>query len=172
MKLRRTPNSLNWIDTADPFCEPCTTGIGNSPPARKLASLPLSATRFGSARLWKMPRCCIARITVPRSYFSLSRNRLRKSLTENLPSADVTALPNSLEALVHARSVKPGAENCCVVTRPSVLLMPVGLVKSDMPNSVRAERLTSAKRTFSSTWLLAGPSRTCSSVTTSSRFST
>ena len=50
--------------------------------------------------------------------------------------------------------------------------MPVGLVKSDMPNSVRAERLTSAKRTLSSTWLLAGPSRTCSSVTTSSRFST
>ena len=50
--------------------------------------------------------------------------------------------------------------------------MPVGLVKNDMPNSVSAERLTSAKRTFSSTWLLARPSRTCSSVTTSSFFST
>ena len=35
--------------------EPCATGTGNSPPARKLASLPLSATRFGSARLWNRP---------------------------------------------------------------------------------------------------------------------
>jgi hypothetical protein len=50
--------------------------------------------------------------------------------------------------------------------------MPVGLVKNDMPNSVSAERLTSAKRTFNRTWLLAGPGRTWSSVTTSSRFST
>ena len=39
--------------------EPWAIGIGNSPPARKLASLPLSATRFGSARLWNRPRCCM-----------------------------------------------------------------------------------------------------------------
>ena len=30
---------------------PAATGIGNSPPARKLASCPLMATRFGSARM-------------------------------------------------------------------------------------------------------------------------
>ena len=37
-----------------------------------------------------------------------------------------------------------------------VLLMPVGLVKSDMPNSVSAMRLTSANRTRSSTWSVGG----------------
>ena len=35
--------------------------------------------------------------------------------------------------------------------------MPVGLVKNDTPSSVSALRLTSAKRTRSSTWLLRGP---------------
>jgi hypothetical protein len=49
--------------------------------------------------------------------------------------------------------------------------MPVGLVKSEIPSSVSADRLTSAKRTFSRTWLL-GRDCTCSRLTTSSFLST
>ena len=62
VKFRRMPNSLNTtlIDVPPPL--PCAIGIGNSPPARKLASLPLSATRFGSARLWNRPLVCSALI--------------------------------------------------------------------------------------------------------------
>ena len=79
--------------------EPCAIGTGNSPPARKLASLPLSATRFGSARLWNSPRFCSALITTPRSYFWLKQNTFRKSLNVNLPSALVTSAPKSLLGL-------------------------------------------------------------------------
>ena len=132
-------------------------GIGNSPPARKLASLPLSATRFGSARLWNRPRVDSALMSTPRSYFSLRMNRFRKSLNVYLPLAVATCAPNlngSAPVLVAFSSSYPGAENCCVVTRPRVLLMPVGLVNSEMPSSVSADRLTSANRTFSSTWLV------------------
>ena len=34
---------------------PCTTGTGNSPPTRKLASLPSLVTRFGSASICSSP---------------------------------------------------------------------------------------------------------------------
>ena len=52
-----------WMEIATPPPEGCAIGIGTSPPARKLASLPLSATRFGSARLSKRPRSWSARTT-------------------------------------------------------------------------------------------------------------
>jgi hypothetical protein len=39
VKFNRTPNSLNM--TVTELFVPCTTGTGNSPPARKLASWPL-----------------------------------------------------------------------------------------------------------------------------------
>jgi hypothetical protein len=97
---------------------------------------------------------------------------LRKSLNVNLPDDSVTSEPKSPLSLDQLMSSKLGAGNCCVVTRPSVLLMPVGPVKSDMPSSVSALRLTSAKRTRSSTWLLRGPSCTRRSDTTSSRLPT
>ena len=41
VKFSRTPNSLKTTVTALSLEPPCTTGIGNSPPARKLASWPL-----------------------------------------------------------------------------------------------------------------------------------
>jgi hypothetical protein len=41
VKFRRTPNSLKTTVTALLLEPPCTIGIGNSPPARKLASWPL-----------------------------------------------------------------------------------------------------------------------------------
>ena len=37
--------------------------------------------------------------------------------------------PNPLPALVHAKSENRGAEACSVVNRPTVFLIPVGLVK-------------------------------------------
>src|SRR3954470_12755306 len=171
VKASRIPNSLNWtlIVVLEP--EPCATGIGNSPPARNVASLPLSATRFGSARLWNRPFVDSARIRTPRSYFSLRTNRFRKSLNVTLPDEAVTSLPNDRSPLAQLRSVKSAPGNCCVDTRPRVLLMPVGLVNSEIPSSVRAWRLTSANRTRSRTWLVRAMP-TCSRLTTSSRFST
>src|SRR2546430_12195167 len=54
------------------------TGIGNSPPARKLAVSPDSAVRFGSARLRARPRCSSALIrtsmVVPPARMRPSRN--------------------------------------------------------------------------------------------------
>ena len=119
-----------------------------------------------------MPLVESALTSVPRSYFWLKRNRFRKSLNVNLPSALVTSLPKSPFALVHCSASKPGAGNCWVVVRAMVFLMPVGLVKNEAPSSVRALRLTSAKRTFSSTWLLACVSCSFSRLTTSPGFST
>jgi hypothetical protein len=103
VKFRRTPNSLNWTLTALVPADPWTIGMGNSPPARKLASLPLSATRFGSARLWKSPRVCSALTIMPMSYFWLNRKRFRKSPNVNSPLADVTSAPKSELSLVHSR---------------------------------------------------------------------
>ena len=53
-------------DGGDAAAPGCTTGKGNSPPARKLASLPLTATRLGSARICS--RFCVLRasMTAPR----------------------------------------------------------------------------------------------------------
>ena len=50
-KFSRMPNSLYSTVTVlpPPTTEPCTTGMGNSPPTRKVALSPLIATRFGSA---------------------------------------------------------------------------------------------------------------------------
>mgnify|MGYP003334965235 CR=1 FL=1 len=64
--------------------------------------------------------------------------------------------PKALLSLLYLRSSNPGAANCCVVTRPIVLRTPVGLVKNETPASVSALRLTSAKRTLNSTWLVGG----------------
>ena len=60
------PNSRNWIVTAPALPPPCSTGTGNSPPTRKLASLPLVVTRFGSARICNTPCACSALMNAPR----------------------------------------------------------------------------------------------------------
>src|SRR5579872_3915757 len=51
---RLTPYCLNSMVTSL-FC--CATGIGNSPPTRKLAASPLIAVRFGCARTWISSSC-------------------------------------------------------------------------------------------------------------------
>jgi len=109
VKFKRTPNSLYWTLMAIVLPEPCAIGIGISPPARKLASLPLSATRFGSARLWNMPFVCSALMTVPSWCFASKRNRLRKSLKTSF-SLEGSELSNT------------GAACCSVVDRAMTFL--------------------------------------------------
>ena len=133
----------------------CTTGYGYSPPARKLASLPLVAIRFGSARLWNRPFVCSARTTPPRPSFELKTNRLRKSLKTSPFSAS-----NSGEGELPAGRCGP--------TQSFLKL----LAKKLAPSSWTALRLTSAKRTRSMTWLDATPSCCFSRLTTFSSFST
>ena len=126
--------------------------MGISPPARKLASWPLYAIRFGSARLWKNPRDCSALIRAPIPWSRLKKNRLRKSLkTRSGASAGFSPL------------TKPGAGNCCVVARPASS----GRVpKKFTPSSVSARRLTSANRTCSITCWLSWPLGSCSMLMT------
>src|SRR5580704_4955142 len=61
-----TPNSLKEIVTAVNPAPGWTIGKGNWPPARKLAFLPLTAMRLGSARIWRRFLLCRASITVPK----------------------------------------------------------------------------------------------------------
>src|SRR5258708_12923022 len=56
-----------------------TTGKGNSPHGRKLGSLPLTAIRFGSAKICKRFFCCKARMTAPIGTSVRVMNKLRKS---------------------------------------------------------------------------------------------
>ncbi|MOA30848.1 hypothetical protein D3C78_1519650 [compost metagenome] len=49
VRVRRIPNSLYSMDTLS--LPELGTGIGTSPPARKLALCPLKATRLGRARV-------------------------------------------------------------------------------------------------------------------------
>src|SRR5262245_46227373 len=146
--------------------------MGYSPPARKLASFPLSAMRFGSARLWKRPFVWSALTTAPMSYLLLNRNTFRKSLNAILPDADVTSLPHELLALVTARSEKLGGENCSVEVRTMLFLTPYGAVSRLTPSSVIALRESSENRTRRRTWLLGAPSRSWSRERTSSFLST
>src|SRR5256885_14276993 len=53
----------------------CTMGKGTSPPARKLASLPFTAIRFGSARICSRFFCCKACTTAPRFRSVRNKNR-------------------------------------------------------------------------------------------------
>src|SRR5438552_10220766 len=75
-----TPNSLNEIVTAVKPCPGWTMGKGNSPPARKLASLPLTAIRLGSARICSRFFAWRALITTPRLRSVRVTNKFRKSV--------------------------------------------------------------------------------------------
>src|SRR6185436_3937293 len=75
LKFKRTPYSLNTtlIELPPPLL--WTTGIGNSPPARKLAVWPFIAIRFGSARARKAPFVLRARMKAAVLSPVLKRNR-------------------------------------------------------------------------------------------------
>ena len=55
-------------------------GERNWPPARKLASLPLTAIRLGSARICSRFLFCSASITAPKLMSGRNRNRFRTLL--------------------------------------------------------------------------------------------
>ena len=84
VKFRRTPNSLYWTVIATLPPEPCAIGIGTSPPARKLASLPLSATRFGSARLWNRPLSCSAFTTPAMPFLRVEEEQVEEIAEDEL----------------------------------------------------------------------------------------
>src|ERR1700685_3051773 len=80
VNLNRTPNSLKEMVTAVKPWPGWTIGKGNSPPARKLASLPFTAIRFGSARICKRFFCCRA-LTTPTKFMSLRNKKRFNGLT-------------------------------------------------------------------------------------------
>src|ERR1700691_1295766 len=75
VNLNLTPNSLNEMLTAVEPCPGWTMGKGNSPPARKLASLPFTAIKFGSARISRRFFCCSACTTTPKSISLRNKKR-------------------------------------------------------------------------------------------------
>src|ERR1035438_3435402 len=89
-----------------------TLGKGNSPPARKLACLPFSASTFGSARIWRRPFTSSAWIVAPRFKSERKKKRLRA------PESEATTGEVASDGT-------PGGENCCVDNDPIVLAAPV-----------------------------------------------
>src|SRR5271155_2423291 len=77
VNLNLTPNSLNEMLTAVKPCPGWTMGKGNSPPARKLASLPFTAIKFGSARICKRFFCCNAWTTTPKLMSLRNKKRFK-----------------------------------------------------------------------------------------------
>ena len=111
VKFRRMPNSLNMTLMADVARRcPARSGIGNSPPARKLASLPLSATRFGSARLWNNPRVCSALMTAPRLLLGVEEEQV-----EEIAEHELAVL-----AVLAVESARGTAASCCGRDTPSL----------------------------------------------------
>ena len=155
MKLRRTPNSLKVMVTEFVPDPDCTTGYGYSPPARKLASLPLVAIRFGSARLWKRPLFDSALHDGAEVFLGVEDEEVQEVAEDELASSNVGA---GVPAVACGRTTDRSP--------------PEPLAKNDTPSSCIAERLTSAKRTRSMTWFDATPSCCFSMLTTSSFFST
>ncbi len=82
VNVRRMPNSRNMTVTAPTPAPPCTTGTGNSPPTRKLASLPSVATRFGSARICSTPCVLSAWMNAPTFRSGRKANTFSASLIE------------------------------------------------------------------------------------------
>src|ERR1035438_1386036 len=97
--------------TAPATAPPCTTGNGNSPPATKLAGLPLMASTFGSANICSRLRASNALMRAPR--FRSDRNKNMLSASE---SVNCTALPWTLGT---------AGPNWPVVTWPTVFPAPV-----------------------------------------------
>src|SRR5579871_4301475 len=84
--VRRTPYSRHCIVMAlAPVAEGCTTGNGNSPPARKLACSPLRVNRFGSASISRRFWVCRAWISATRLMSGRRKSRLTELGTGTWP---------------------------------------------------------------------------------------
>ena len=138
--------------------EACATGIGNSPPARKLASLPSCATRFGSARLWNRPLDCSALMTPAEAVLEVEEEQVQ-IVAEHL-------------AFAHHRLVlvEEGRRELTGRDAADRVLVAVAVPRgAELRHRVAAHFRETHRR---STWLLAPLGRICSSETTSSFFST
>gem|GEM_PF-6015565 len=144
LNVSRMPNSLNMMVTAPTFAPPCTTGSGNSPPTRKLASLPLVATRFGSARICNNCLLSSARMNAAKFRSGRNANTFSASAIENSLVAPKVPAP-----IAPLSSAGRGGENCPVVVLPMVLAAPVEIRLT--PNASAAARFSSANFTLSST---------------------
>src|SRR2546426_7910582 len=93
VNFRRTPNSFQTIVTA-PSCPPCTTGKGNSPPARKDASWPGRVSRFGSERLLnsdrKSTRLNSSHLVISYAVFCLKKKKKKERIQHTKPQANMT----------------------------------------------------------------------------------
>src|ERR1700745_755401 len=104
----------------------CTMGKGNSPPARKLASLPLTAIRLGSASIWRRFLAWRALITAPILRSVRVINTFRKSLMLTVGGVAVVVVVDVLPLVVVVVAVLWMATdpNCPVWIVPIVLPSP------------------------------------------------
>ncbi len=137
VKSSDTPNGLNSTVIA-PVDEPaCATGIGISPPARKLAVSPDIAVRFGSASIVIKPSWSSASSTT-----SIDQRPAR-----NPPSTENAPVGDRLNRLVvGSNSVRP------LNSPPTKLPAPPSELQL-MPSCCVMLRLTSVTRTRRFTWI-------------------
>ena len=126
-KSRLTPNFLNSIEISSSLW---ATGIGNSPPARKLAASPESATRLGSASTETRPSVARASMTT-----------LISALLERYPNGRVA------EPLSPRRIVPAAVMASRPVAMPSVKAPMLNRLSQLKPSSLVTVRDTSATRT-------------------------
>ncbi len=129
-KSNSTPKGLNSTVMAP---SSCATGTGYSPPARKVASCPERAVRFGSANVRTTPLFSRASRRTPTSN-APTPNWNAKAPT--VPSETVTGLP---------RPLSPDSQVPVSIPSPSPP------TASDELSDLETERCISAKRTLSMT---------------------
>src|ERR1700734_3704112 len=117
--------------TAPEFAPPCSTGIGNSPPTRKLASLPLLVIRVGSSKVCSRFFCSRASMNAPR--FKSGRKAKMFSALVML-KGDVSPAPTLDGGVLD--------EYWPVDTPPMVLVAPVEIKLT--ANELAADRSSSA----------------------------
>src|SRR5690349_23779131 len=158
VNARLTPNGLNSTVIAElPPFDPlaCETGIGNSPPARKLAVSPDKAIRVGSARVVTTPLFSSASSVTLKSAPNARKVRDMIAKLSTIDPNLATGAPGSVVVLTDPS----GFVIVVVVDRPGVRLAPLPMTPTVLspripqlrPSWVSAERLISAKRTSSIT---------------------
>src|ERR1700674_5850229 len=120
VNLSLTPNSLNEMLTAVKPWPGWTMGKGNSPPARKLAFLPFTAIKFGSARICNRFFCCSAWITSPKLMSLRKRKRFKglvRLMVGDVLDVEVVVVPPAVVVLADVvEMVLP--PNCPVLRVP------------------------------------------------------
>src|SRR5262249_34325478 len=117
------------------------TGIGYSPPARKLAVSPDSATRFGSASARATPRCSSALIKASAGMPLATRRPIAKpkgDAPDKTPAATAAESDAVLALPLAPREVTPGLLKVppppCVIGRPPAGVWLPTLIRLWPPN--------------------------------------